>query len=58
MRKVSEYEAHAIECREMSGQIKDPLRKKQLEDMAEAWTKLASERRKQLAKQANSDSVR
>jgi hypothetical protein len=58
MRKVSEYEAHATECREMSSQMKDPLRKKQLEDMAEAWTKLASERRKQLAKQANSDSVR
>jgi hypothetical protein len=42
----------------MSGQIKDPLRKKQLEDMAEAWTKLASEKRKRLAKQASSDSVR
>jgi hypothetical protein len=42
----------------MSGQIKDPLRKKQLEDMAEAWTKLASEKRERLAKQASSDSVR
>ena len=48
MRKVSEYEAHAIECREMSGQIKDPLRKKQLEDMAEAWARDANERRRQL----------
>jgi hypothetical protein len=58
MRKVSEYEAHATECREMSGQMKDPLRKKQLEDMAEAWTQFANERRKQLAKEANTDSVR
>jgi hypothetical protein len=57
MRKVSEYEQHARECRNMAASMKDPEHKKQLQDMAAAWEMLASERRKQLAKQANSASA-
>ena len=54
MRKLSEYEQHAQECRNMTGSMKDPEHKKQLQDMAAAWEMLANERRKQLARQAPS----
>jgi hypothetical protein len=50
MRKVSEYEQHAAECRKMAAQLKDPNQKKQLEDMATAWEMLAEARRRQLLK--------
>lgn len=54
MRKVSEYEQHAEDCRRMAGKMKDSTHKKQLEDMAEAWTMLARERAKQLKRAAES----
>ena len=57
MRKVSEYELQAAECRQMAAKAGDPLHKKQLEEMAEAWTMLARERRKLLLKQANGHSL-
>ena len=44
MRKVLEYEQHAAECRQMAAQMKDPRRKKQLEDIAEGWERLARQR--------------
>ena len=50
MRKVSEYETHAAECRAMAAGMKNPTHKKQLQEMAEAWAMLARERRKQLLK--------
>ena len=53
MRKVSEYERHAAECRVMASRTRNPFYKKQLEEMAEAWAMLARERRKQLQKQTN-----
>jgi hypothetical protein len=53
MRKVSEYEQHAKECRQMASNMRDLTHKQQLEDMAEAWTMLAKERTRQLEKQAN-----
>ena len=52
MRKISEYEAHAQECRRMAATMRDQVHKKQLEDMAEAWLMLAREREKQLRKHA------
>jgi hypothetical protein len=52
MRKVSEYQEHAKECRQMAAFMKDPQHKQQLQDMAEAWDMLAREREKHLAKQA------
>jgi hypothetical protein len=52
MRKVSEYQEHATECRQMAASMKDSEHKKQLNDMAEAWEMLARERERQLAKQA------
>ena len=52
MQKVSEYEQHAEECRKMALTMKDPMHKKQLEEMAEAWAMLARERTKQIEKSA------
>jgi hypothetical protein len=52
LRKVSEYEHHAEECRKMASKMKDPVHKKQVEDMADAWAMLAREREKQLLKLA------
>jgi hypothetical protein len=53
MRKASEYEKHAAECRRMAAKTRNPVYKEQLEEMAEAWAMLARERRKQLQKQTN-----
>jgi hypothetical protein len=44
MRKLTEYENHVAECRQMAATMRDPVHKKQLEDMAEAWGMLAGER--------------
>jgi len=46
MQKVLEYERHAAECRQMAAATKNPQNKKQLQDMAEAWERLAAERRR------------
>jgi hypothetical protein len=54
MKKISEYEAHAEECRKMAGQMKNPAHKQQLIDMAEAWEMLAKARAKQLQQSATS----
>jgi len=45
MRKVSEYEREASECRKLAAQMKTPEKRKQLEDMADVWDRLARERR-------------
>jgi hypothetical protein len=45
MPKVSEYERQAAECRKLAAQTKTPEERKQLEDMAEVWDRLARERR-------------
>jgi hypothetical protein len=50
MHKVSDYREHAAECLEMSRRAADPDHKKQLLQMAEAWTMLADEREAQLSK--------
>jgi hypothetical protein len=42
--KVLEYEQHAAECRRMADETNSRY-KKQLEDMAEVWDRLAHERR-------------
>jgi hypothetical protein len=52
LRKVSEYEQHAEECRRLAVKMKDQTHKKQLEDMAEVWAMLAREREKQLQRSA------
>ena len=45
MRKVSEYERQAAECRKLATQMKTLEQRKQLEDAAEVWDRLAHERR-------------
>jgi hypothetical protein len=45
MRKVLEYELHAAECRKLAAQMKTLEKRKQLEDMADVWDRLARERR-------------
>lgn len=52
MRKVSEYQQHADECLRMAARMQDPTHKRQLEEMAEAWSMLARERQKQLQRHA------
>ena len=58
MRKLSEYEDHATECRRMATIRRDPVHRKQLEDMAEAWAMLARERKKKLLREANGQQFR
>jgi len=48
MRKITDYEQHAAECRNLAAQMKSPEQKKQLEDMAAAWEMLARERLRKL----------
>jgi hypothetical protein len=45
MQRVLEYEQQAAQCRKMAAGMNDPQLKKQLEDMAEIWDRLARERR-------------
>jgi hypothetical protein len=45
MQKVSEYDQNAAECRQKTAQTTDLQLKKQLEEMAEVWDRLARERR-------------
>jgi hypothetical protein len=52
VRKVSEYEQNAEECRKMASKMTDPIHKKQVEAMAEAWATLARERAKRIARAA------
>ena len=52
MRKISEYEAHAAECRKLAAQMKHGESKLQLEQIAAAWDVLAEARRKQLGQGA------
>ena len=40
-----DYEANAAECRRLAAQTKNPKLKKQLNDMAEGWERLARQRR-------------
>ena len=48
MRKVSEYESRAAKCRELAAKATNATHKEQLLEMADAWTKLATERLVQL----------
>lgn len=48
MRKVSDYQQHADECRAMARKTLNAVQRRQLEEMAEAWAMLADVRRKQL----------
>jgi TATA-binding protein-associated factor Taf7 len=45
MQKVTEYEKHAAKCRQMAAETTNPQLKKQLEDAADVWDRLANERR-------------
>jgi hypothetical protein len=45
MQRVLEYEQHATECRKMAADAKTAQLKREMEDMAEVWDRLASERR-------------
>jgi hypothetical protein len=51
--KVLNHEQHAAECRQMAAQMKNPRYKKQLQDMAEVWDRLAHERRQGIVENEN-----
>jgi hypothetical protein len=46
MRNGEQYEENAAECRRLAAQMKNPKPKKQLDDMADVWDRLARQRRK------------
>ena len=45
MPKVGEYEENAAACRRLAAQTKNPTLKKQWDDIAEVWDRLARQRR-------------
>jgi hypothetical protein len=51
MRKISEYEQYAEECRQLARSSTDPKYKATLEKMARAWETVAEERRKRLTEE-------
>jgi hypothetical protein len=53
MRKASEYQEHADECRKMAAGTRNSEHKKQLQDMAGTWEMLARERARQVEKDKN-----
>ena len=53
MKKISDYERHAAECREMA-RVASAAHKAMLEDMARTWEQLAEARRRKLEKEGNS----
>jgi hypothetical protein len=57
MRAVTDYLKHALECRTLAERIRQPDDKRILEEMAEAWEKMAALRQQDLfdAKNSNRD---
>ena len=50
MKKASEYQQHADECRMLAQKMRQDDQRDQLLKMAEAWEKLARQREAKLAK--------
>jgi hypothetical protein len=50
MRKISEYQEHANECRLLARTAVSPEHKAMLENMAQTWESLAEERKRRLEK--------
>jgi hypothetical protein len=56
MQKVLEYEQHAAACCQIAAETKNAQYKKQLQDMAEVWDRLAAQRRQGIIEnEPNSD---
>jgi hypothetical protein len=55
MRAIAEYIQHAIDCRTLAERLAQPQDKKLLEELAEAWEKIAVLRKRDLidAKDSN-----
>jgi hypothetical protein len=53
VRENEPYDQYAEECRKLAATMKDPKHKKQLEEMANAWTFVANEN-KQTTRKAQS----
>jgi hypothetical protein len=52
MRKGLNFLEYAVECRKIAHQVRDPHHRERLEDMAQAWERLAAERATHLGKAA------
>ena len=46
MQTIAECEQAAAECRRLAAQMKNPQQKKQMEEMAEVWERLARQHRR------------
>jgi hypothetical protein len=56
MSKTEPYDQYADECRKLALRMRNPEQKKQLEEMADAWTTLANEQAKKKKNRAESSS--
>jgi len=52
MRKGLTFLQYAVECRRIAHQVRDPHHRERLEDMAQAWERLAAERATHLTRAA------
>jgi hypothetical protein len=57
MKKASEYREHANQCRMLARNAQNEDQRKQLEEMAQTWERLAQDRERMLAEQAELDKV-
>ena len=56
MKKLSEYEEHVRECKQLAQFATSPEHRQMLLNMAETWQALADERRRRQSKAADPDS--
>lgn len=55
MSETKPYFQYADECRRLAATMKDPRHKKHLEEMAEAWTVVASEHAKKTERRVQTE---
>ena len=56
MRRISEYQQNAVECRKIAASLQNPLHKQKLQEMAAAWDILAEERKMDLEQKSKAAS--
>jgi hypothetical protein len=57
MKQASEYRQHAGECLKLALSARSDQERQQLKQMAEAWERMALERERQIANDANMSSA-
>ena len=57
MKQAAEYRQHAAECRRLAMTARNEPERLQLDQMAQAWERMATERERQIAAEQNSPSA-